>query len=93
MSNEERSRLEGTTHCRCGAKWGEHCLPIIYDIKYNCVVCGKEIGVWRDSGKDKIFVPNQFKERYEEKGNYCDRCNNVGNKKYISSNKNIKICI
>ena len=71
MANEERSKLEGTTHCRCGVKWGLHGRELEVKLKYECVACGKQIGVT----KCKMFIPNQCIERYNEKGNYCDACN------------------
>ena len=84
MTRVERERLENTTHCRCGAKWGEH--PTEWSLngmKPDCVVCGNEIGII----KCKQFIPNQCCERYIDKGNLCDKCGGKCNKKYSSSDE------
>jgi hypothetical protein len=77
MAREQESKLDGTTHCHCGYKWGEHPTEWTFDgMKRHCAMCGEEIGVI----KGKVFIANQCEERYIEKGNYCDRCSGKCNK-------------
>lgn len=83
MAREEESKLNGTTHCHCGIEWGKHCNEIDINIKYHCVACDNEIGV----RKNKMFIPNQCYQRYIEKGNYCDKCNNNASKHTKSSSE------
>lgn len=58
--------------CRCGKKWGRHSLEFEIRMKPNCVACNLPINV-------------QCEERYYDKGNYCDKCNNLAGKHTHSS--------
>ena len=71
------------TYCRCGNKWNNHQTGFTIDnMKPDCVICSKPIGVIRG----EMFVPNQYPERYMIKGNYCDKCNNKCGEKIHSDN-------
>lgn len=59
-------------HCQCGKKWGEHYIKETEEqkiscLKNDCVQCGRPI-------RNSIRA-------YDEKGNYCIRCNGEASRK------------
>jgi len=69
MANEERSKLNGTTHCRCGAKWGEHKTEFDFNRMLDgCCICCGYIG--------------ESLERYRDRGNYCPKCNSASERNW-----------
>jgi hypothetical protein len=78
---EDQSNLD-PIFCRCGRKWGEHTSEwSLWGMKPNCVACGELIG----RNKYGTLIQNQCQERYIEKGNYCDKCNNKASQHTHSS--------